>query len=90
MAPRAASQSGSEYPPWAFNPLAVSSGHERALTPLLVLLLVGVVEGGFAGVLVPLCLAFEAVKDRSDRLLARGMDGGDVEDLLGGLRALTS
>jgi hypothetical protein len=42
-------------------PLAVSSGHERALTPLLVLLLVGAVGGAFAGILVPLCLTLGAV-----------------------------
>ena len=70
--------------------LAVGSGHERALTPLLVLLLTRTVGGAFAGVLVPLCLALEAVEDRFDRLLARGVAGGDVEELLGGSRALTS
>ena len=43
-------------------PLVVGSGHERALTPLLVLLLVGAVGGAFTGVLVWLCLAFGAVK----------------------------
>ena len=58
--------------------------------PLLVLLLAGTVGGAFVDVLVPLCLAIEAVKDRSDRLLTQGMAGGDVEELLGGLRALTS
>ena len=30
------------------------------------------------------------IEDHSDRLLARGMAGGDVEELLGGLWALTS
>ena len=48
------------------------------------------VGGALAGVLVPLCLAFEAVEDRSNHLLARGVAGGDVEELLGGSRALTS
>ena len=57
-------------------PFAVSGGHERALMPLLVLLFVGTVGGAFAGVLILLCLAFEA--------------GGDVEELLGGSRALAS
>ena len=71
-------------------PLAVGSGHKRALTPLLVLLLVGTVGCTFADVLVPLRLAFEAVKNCSNRLLARGMVGGDVEELLGGSRALMS
>ena len=71
-------------------PLAVGSGHERALALLLVLLHVGAVGGAFAGVLIPLCLALGAVEDRSDRLLAQGMAGGDVEELLGGSRALTS
>ena len=57
---------------------------------LLVLLLAGMVGGAFASILVPLCHALEAVKDRSDRLLARGMAGGDVEELFGGSWALTS
>ena len=35
-------------------PLAVGSGHERALTPLLVLLLIGAVGGAFVDVLIPL------------------------------------
>ena len=61
-----------------------------ALAPLFVLLLVGTVGGAFVGVLIPFCLALEAVEDRSDRLLAQGVAGGDVEELHGGLRALTS
>ena len=68
---------------------AVSGGHEQAFVPLLVLL-AGMAGGAFTGVLILLCLAFEVVKDRSDRLLTRGMAGGDVEELLGGSRALTS
>ena len=48
------------------------------------------VGGAFTGVLVPFCLALEAIEDRSDRLLTRGVAGGDVEDLLGGSWALTS
>ena len=43
-----------------------------------------------AGVLVPLCFALGAVKNRPDRLLARGVASGDVEELLGGSWALTS
>jgi len=39
--------------------LMVGSGHERALAPPFVLLLVGTVGGAFASVLVPLCLALE-------------------------------
>ena len=50
-------------------PLMVGDGHERALTPLLALLLDGMVGGAFIGVLVLLRLAFEVVEDRSDRLL---------------------
>ena len=71
-------------------PLAVGDGHERALMPLLVLLLAGMVGGAFADVLVLLSLAFEVVKNRPDHLLARDMAGGDVEELFGGSRALTS
>ena len=70
--------------------LAVGGGHERALAPLLVLILVGTVGGAFVDVLVPFCLALEAVEDHSYHLLTRGMAGGDVEELLGGSRALTS
>ena len=58
--------------------------------PLLILLLYKMVGGAFIGILVPLHLAFEVVEDRSDHLLARGMAGGDVEELLGGSWALTS
>ena len=58
--------------------------------PLFVLLLVGAVGGSFAGVLVPLCLAFGAVENSPDRLLARGVAGGDVEELLGGPRTLVT
>ena len=57
---------------------------------LLVLLLVGAVGGTFAGILIPLCLALGAVKNCPDRLLARGVAGGDVERLLGGSWALMS
>ena len=39
--------------------LTVGRGHERALAPLFVLLLVGTVGGVFAGVLIPLRLALE-------------------------------
>ena len=56
----------------------------------LFFLLAGMVGGTFAGILISLRLAFEAFKDRSDCLLARGMASGDVEELLGGSRALTS
>ena len=71
-------------------PLAVGSGHERALAPLLVLLLAWGIGGTFASILVPLRLALEAVKDRPDHLLARGVAGGDVEELFGGSWTLTS
>ena len=64
--------------------------HERALMPLLVLLLARMVGGAFAGILVLLCLALDLVKDHSDHLLTRGMASGDVEELLGGSWALTS
>ena len=71
-------------------PLAVGGGHERALTSLLVLLLAGMVGGTFTGVLIPLCLALEAVEDSSDHLLTRGVASGGVEELLGASRALMS
>ena len=58
--------------------------------PLLVLPLDGTIGGTFTGVLVPFRLSLEAVEDRSDRLLARGMAGANVVELLGGSRALTS
>ena len=48
----------------------VSGGHERALAPLLVLLLGGTIGGAFTGVLVPLRLAFEVVEDCFVRFLA--------------------
>ena len=48
----------------------VGSTTEQSLAPLLVLLLDGMVGGAFADVLILLRLAFEAVKDRSDHLLA--------------------
>ena len=57
---------------------------------MLVLLLVGAVGGAFASILVPLCIALGAVENRLDRLLARGVDGGDVEEFLGGSRSLAS
>ena len=71
-------------------PVAVGSGHERALAPLLVLLLVGTVGGAFTNVLIPLRLALGAVKNCPDCLLARGVVGGDVDELLGGSQALAS
>ena len=70
--------------------LTVDSGHERALTPLFVLLLVGTVGGAFAGILILLRLAFEAVENCFDSLLVRGVASGDVKEFLGGSRALTS
>ena len=50
-------------------PLVVSNGHERALAPLLVLLLVGAVGGAFAGVLVSLRRGLRMDKNCSDCLL---------------------
>ena len=50
---------------------------------MLVFLLDGAIGGAFVGILVPLHLALGAVKNLSDRLLARGVAGGDVEELLG-------
>ena len=71
-------------------PLAVGSGHERALELLLVLLLDGMVRGAFASVLIPFRLALKAVEDCSDRLFTQCMAGGDVEELLSSLWALMS
>ena len=71
--------------------LAVSSGHGRALTPLLLVLPFGRTMGGaFAGALVPPCLAIETIEDCSDRFFTLGMAGGDVKEFLGGSRALAS
>ena len=51
--------------------LAVSGGHERALTPLLLILPFGrMIGGAFAGTLVSPCLALEVIEDRSDRLFS--------------------
>ena len=55
---------------WLPTPFAVGSGHERALAPLPVFLLAATIGGAFAGVFVPLRLAFEAVEDRSNRFFA--------------------
>ena len=71
-------------------PLAIGGGHERALMPLLDLLLAQTFGGALTGVLIPLRLALEAVKDRSDCLLARGVASGNVEELLGDSRPLIS
>ena len=71
-------------------PLVVGGSHERALMSLHVLLLAGTVGGAFTGVFIPLRLAFEAVEDRSDHLLTRGVAGGDVEEALGGSRTRDS
>ena len=90
MALQAASRSGSRYPRWASDPLVVGGGHERALAPLLVLLLAGMVGGAIAGVLVLLRLALGTVENRSDCLLVRGVAGGNVEELLGGSWAIVS
>ena len=48
------------------------------------------VGDAFVSVLIPLCLALKAVKDRSDHLLARGVAGGDIKELLSGSQALMS
>jgi len=63
---------------------------ERALAPLLFLLLGGTIGGAFVGVLIPPCLAFEAVEDCSDRFFARGVTGDDVKEFLGGSWTLAS
>ena len=49
-------------------PLAVGGGHERALTPLLVLLLAGMVEGAFAGILFLLHLVMRTYMLRPPQL----------------------
>jgi hypothetical protein len=56
--------------------------------PLLVPLLLGAVGGSFVSILVSLRLASGMVENHSDCLLARGMASGDVEEFLGGPRAL--
>ena len=62
--------------------------HERALAPLLLVLLFGgTVGGAFASILVPPHLAIE---DCSDCFFAQGMAGCDVKEFLGGSRTLAS
>ena len=73
----------------------ISSGHKRTLTSLLLVLPFGRTIGGafigaLVGALVSPCLAIETIEDRSDRLFSRGMAGGDVQEFLGGSRALAS
>ena len=74
---------------WASNPPYDRRCHEQTLMSLLVLI-ARTVGGALTGVLVPLRLAFEVVEDHSDRLLTQGVASGDVEELLGGSRALAS
>ena len=51
--------------------LAVGSGHERVIAPLLLILSFGGIVGdAFAGALVPPRLAVGTVEDCSDRLLS--------------------
>jgi hypothetical protein len=68
--------------------LVLSSGHERVIGSwlILLLLLLRAVRGSFAGVLVPLGLATGAV---SDHLLARGVAGSNVKEILGGPRTFS-
>ena len=69
----------------------VGGRHERVVAPLLLIFLFGgMVRGAFAGVLVPPHLSVGAIKDGSDRLLSRGVTGGDVQEFLGSLRAPAS
>jgi len=51
--------------------LAVSSGYERVLAPLLFVLPFGKAVGGaLAGSLIPPCLAIETIKDHFDCLFS--------------------
>ena len=69
----------------------VSGGHDRALAPLLLVLLFGgMVGGAFTSVLVMPRHAIEVIEDRFDHFFARGMAGGDVKEFLGGSQALAS
>ena len=68
--------------------LLVGGGPERVLAPPLVLFLPGAVGGAFAGIVVSPRLALGAIKNCSHRLLARSMAHCDVEEFLGGPRAL--
>ena len=70
---------------------AVGSGHERVITPLLLILFFGgTIGGAFASVLIPPRLAIDSIEDRSSRFFARGVAGGDVKEFLGGLWTLAS
>jgi hypothetical protein len=68
--------------------LSVGGGHEVTLVVPLILLHPRAVSATLAGALIVLRLALGTVKDRPDRLLARGVVHRNVNDLLGGSRAL--
>ena len=55
---------------------------------LLVLLFGRTIGCAIADVLVPPCLGIEAIEHRSDHFFTRGMASGDVQEFLGGSRAL--
>ena len=89
MALRAASRSGLGYPWWASDP-PCGRQWPRVRHRAAACSSCWAVGGAFTGVLVPLRLALGIVENRSNRLLARGMAGGDVEEPLGGSQSLTS
>ena len=71
--------------------LAVGSGHERVIAPLLLVLPFDRTVGGdFTSILILPRLAIEVIEDRPDHFFARGMAGGDIKEFLGGSRTLAS
>ena len=67
----------------------ISCGHQRSVgrsTPILFVLLAPL-RGGALILVLALGLAFvlASIEDRSDRLLARGVVHGDIEQVVGGM-----
>ena len=67
---------------------AISHGDQRDVVrpaPILLVLLAPLSGGAFVWIhALGLAFVSASAKDRSDRLLARGMVGGDVEQIAGG------
>lgn len=75
-------------PYWGFASLAVGRGHEGPPVVPLFLLLPRSAPHALASIFIPLCFSLGVVKDSFDSLLAQAMVHRDVEEFLGGSRAL--